>query len=837
MKTSTSRPFILFCGLCVAYAALAVATASAAEPPPFNSDIVTNYYLRLSAPEAKGADVRVRIVHTLHAERPMQGWPSKIGEDGLSGWIEMPRYRKKAGFPDLWYQSCIFMLHPAQPKFDRFKWVEEPVTVGLEIADAPDGNVILSLPAQRVEGGVVTAIFDGSRMGEPVKAYWFNDHLDHLLKALDDAGCGGIRMRRDTVMMHASLSLSSWHWEKSLLTRDARLKDKVDSLLVRLGVTSSGGSTNFLFEVCTFITGTKEGLLRPIDGDWVERSRAFWEAAKKRYGVSAAGRLPDVIKVGDEIRQIEGYTNSPAFRATFEECRRRLAPEVPEGIAVEFLDRVSAWTNRPSTREARLVRYLTVRARNRETAAVYKATTDDVKAVFGEGVKTEANMIPWYDGEGGTYQQTLVGTPDPFLMAREGALDMPALQGMTPYALPTGPMANAMLAPAFVAQMRELNTRPGGRSRELLFPCRTEAAAYDHVFMGTLLNANTEFTFYNMGFHATWCEWADTPEKFIAFAKCSKRVHDAAPWLAGQRRAKADIAMLLAESTDIWQCEGDWVHYRRTSAKSEMRGDYYALRFSGYRVDFVREHMIEDGFLEGYKVLWATMRNLNRVCQDKVMEWVKAGGTLILVPGAITRDEADDETALFDAYRAGGEAAALEGADCAEFDYEKRDMSAAPKMTAVGKGRVVAFGWLPGMEFCSGALRRRELYRDETPNGNPNHEILSGTQRYGVAWWMEGDEAVREKIAAVAAKTGATRQIALSHGNIEAGVLDDGKKAFVGFANYNVGTVKGLVAEFRLRKRYDSVETLDGAPVKVEWDGVTARCEFDLGDSQALLFK
>ena len=49
--------------------------------------------------------------------------------------------------------------------------------------------------------------------------------------------------------------------------------------------------------------------------------------------------------------------------------------------------------------------------------------------------------------------------------------------------------------------------------------------------------------------------------------------------------------------------------------------------------------------------------------------------------------------------------------------------------------------------------------------------------------------------------------------------------------------MKGLVATFKLKKRYENVKTLDGVPVKVEWDGTTARCAFDLGDSQAVLFK
>lgn len=811
------------------------ATASAAGRPPFDTDIVTNYYLRLTAPEAKGAQIRARVIHTLHAERPTEGWPSVIGEDGMSGWIKMPRYRRKPGMPDLWYQSCVIMFHPGEGKFDRFKWIEQPMTVSLEIADAPDGNVIMTLPPERVEGGVATAIFEATRLGEPVKALWFADHVFALEQALEKAGCGDIEMPRD-IMVHAIFSLLSWHWEKSIATRDPRVTSRINGILRRLGVNYSGGTTNFMFQGANFITADSAGLYRPLDEDWGEKSRAFWKKARTGYESSPSKRLPDIIKVGDEVGQIGRYTKSPAFRATFEAIRAKLVPEIPADTAIEALSR-EAWTNRPPTREERLVRYLTVRARNKETAKVFKATTDDVKAILGANVKTEVNMIPWYDGEGGTYQQTLVGTPDPFLMAREGALDYPELQGMTPYAQPTGPMANALLAPAFVAQMRELNSRPGGRSREMLFPCRTEGAAYEHIFMSSLLNANTDFTYYCLGFHAGWSEWADVPEKLIPLGRCSKMLRDAAPYLLGQRRGKADIAMLLSESTDIWRCEGDWKHFLRRGSKSEMRGDYYALRFSGYRVDFIREHMIEDGFLDGYKVLWATMDNLNRVCMKKVLDWVEAGGTLVLTPGALTHDEGDDPVATFDAYRAEGDAAALKGWDCAEFKYGKRDTSAPVRETAVGKGKVVAFAYLPGMNFCSGAQRSRELYRDETPNSNPIHEILSATQRYGVGWWLEGDETVREKIAAVVGAAGAAQQIKLSHGNIDAGVLDDGKRAFVGFSNYNLGQVKDVVAEFTLKKRYASVKTLDGAPVKVEWNGTTVRCTFDLGDSQALLFE
>lgn len=819
------------------FAAVVVLAVSAAfaDRPPFDSDVVTNYYLRLSAPEAKGARVRVRLVHTLHSERPMDGWPSVIGADGFSEWIRMPRYRRKAGRPELWYQSCIFMLHPGRGKFDRFTWVDDPVRMGLEIADAPGGNVLLALPGQMVEGGVATALFDATKIGEPVKACWFADHLAALEKSLDEAGYNEIWMPQD-FMVHGELRLHSWHREKSVVTRDKSLRLGINGILRRLGINCShtfyhadrSMEPRMDREMECFVQGRSE-LYAPLDHGWHERSLAFWKDWRRKN----LGSVEEctVVKVGDEIPMIGNFVSSPAFRNTFDSLRRRLAPELPEGTTPIPVGGV---TNRPATREGRLARYLTVRALNKETVAVLRETTADVKHILGAGVRTEANLIPWYAGEGGSWQQTLYRTPDPFLLARDGALDYPELQCMTPYARPTGPMANALLGPTFVAQMRELNMRPGGRSRMMLFPCRSEPAAYGHCFMSALLNADTDFTYYHLGFRATWCEWADMPDKLKAVAKCNRMLYGAAPYIAGQKRAKADIAMTLSESVDIWRCKGVVKHDYGTS---EMRGSFYALRFSGYRVDFLREHMLEDGFLDGYKVLWATMRNMNRVSQRAIVDWVKSGGTLVMTPGALVRDEADDPSGLFDAWRAEGEPNALADAECTEFDYRKRSTSAPVRVSRVGRGRIFAFGWMPGMNFCSGALRQRELFRDETPNSNPGHEILEGAQRYGIPWWMIGDEAVRAKIDAVAVKAGAKRQISLSHGNIDAGVLDEGSRAFVGFANYNLHDINGVVASFKMKRRYESVATIDGAPVTVKWNGRTAVCTFDLGDAQALLFK
>lgn len=800
--------------------AAAMATASvfaAPKPPPVES---TSYWFRVTAPEAAGARLEATLLPSRMREIELE--KSRIGTDGLSGWVRMPRILANGGKCEL-YAGLVLRLKEGTNYVGK-------ASVGFELAAAPDAEPFQMLPALDVEGGVVTAVVDANAPGARPRMFWFPEHLNALERALDDAGYaelaaaafGGIVVNYNFFIYRFKSS--------SEMTRDPRLFAQLKRCGRKLGGNCGPFGSNWLPEDAStvlyrFITGGRDkGLYVPRDEGWADKCRAFWEKALP--SLKKDGRLIDSMKIGDEVILINCLTNSPVLRDGFERERERLAPELPAGTAIENMERRN-WF-RPESRESRLSRYLTMRALNRETAFVYRDATDEAKRVLGPQVRTKVNLLAMYYGGGASTFQTWFFTPDMLLLAREGSLDLPEIQGLTPYYPPTGPFADLLLSPMFAAQMRELNARPGGGANLMLFPCRSEKDSYAHALMTALLNADTNLSIYTLGFRASGWEWADVPEKWLEVARCTHWLPTVAPYVVGQRRQKADVAILATEATDLWRTNA------LDASKSEMRGLVYALRFSGYRLDFMREHMVEDGLLGGYKVLYATMPHANRVVQGKILDWVKAGGTLVLAPGALTRDEADDPSSLFDEWRAEGESS--EVAPVSEFNYKKTDTSAPVRETAVGKGRIVAVPYMAGMNFCSGAARKVRDYRDETIVQNGLDE-LNGTVRYGVAYWMEGDEAVREKIAAVAEAGGATRQIKLSHGNIDAGVLDDGKRAFVGFANYNPRPVKGLVAEFALSKRYDSVKTMDGAPVKVEWDGTTARCAFDLGDAQALLFE
>lgn len=60
-----------------------------------------------------------------------------------------------------------------------------------------------------------------------------------------------------------------------------------------------------------------------------------------------------------------------------------------------------------------------------------------------------------------------------------------------------------------------------------------------------------------------------------------------------------------------------------------------------YPVDFVDDFDVEDGILKknNYSVLYTTAPNLSDKAQKNIVEWVRDGGTLVMMPGACAADE------------------------------------------------------------------------------------------------------------------------------------------------------------------------------------------------------
>ena len=72
---------------------LFASAASASAKTTINE--ATNYYLRVSAPEAAGAKLETVLIPSRKKEMVLER--TKIGKDGLSGWVRVPRIMANGG--------------------------------------------------------------------------------------------------------------------------------------------------------------------------------------------------------------------------------------------------------------------------------------------------------------------------------------------------------------------------------------------------------------------------------------------------------------------------------------------------------------------------------------------------------------------------------------------------------------------------------------------------------------------------------------------------------------------------------------------------------------------
>ncbi|NQU11972.1 beta-galactosidase trimerization domain-containing protein [bacterium] len=113
------------------------------------------------------------------------------------------------------------------------------------------------------------------------------------------------------------------------------------------------------------------------------------------------------------------------------------------------------------------------------------------------------------------------------------------------------------------------------------------------------------------------------------------------------RTAPARIAMLLSESSDVWETEGLGQgavapgSVPTNVSQEERKNTWYALRQAGYQVDHVTEDDCAEGLLQNYQVLYVCGQNLDRQAARAIKDWVKAGGTLYATAGAARKDQFD----------------------------------------------------------------------------------------------------------------------------------------------------------------------------------------------------
>lgn len=221
------------------------------------------------------------------------------------------------------------------------------------------------------------------------------------------------------------------------------------------------------------------------------------------------------------------------------------------------------------------------------------------------------------------------------------------------------------------------------------------------------------------------------------------------------RPAPSPVAILHPRSAELWDAKQvavpTMIHDATNTSLNAATVDYMAEAFDLYLAlqhanipcDFVDEDDLSAVGLRGRKVLYVTEPNVPAEGQQGLLEWVKAGGTLVLVSNAATADRYDDPCDLlrsglglreqprerlllrnaealtdagagtgarFGAFRAVGPRATFLAPPAAGALASFADGAPALVEAAAGKGAAVCFSWMPGLSYYrSGTFRRDAL--------------------------------------------------------------------------------------------------------------------------------
>jgi hypothetical protein len=113
----------------------------------------------------------------------------------------------------------------------------------------------------------------------------------------------------------------------------------------------------------------------------------------------------------------------------------------------------------------------------------------------------------------------------------------------------------------------------------------------------------------------------------------------AEPALKGARRVTGPVAMLVAQSDQMWwRAEDDLWGYTQAIATDEV-GAWLALTHGHHAVRFLVEERLPQDLDAATEVLIVQRRHLRNDAFAAIQAWVEAGGTLVLIGELPTHDE------------------------------------------------------------------------------------------------------------------------------------------------------------------------------------------------------
>lgn len=140
--------------------------------------------------------------------------------------------------------------------------------------------------------------------------------------------------------------------------------------------------------------------------------------------------------------------------------------------------------------------------------------------------------------------------------------------------------------------------------------------------------------------------WSERPWVYRSVADGLRLLGRAEHLLYEGRPRNAPTALLLSQAGQVWDTNSTLKLYL-----NELYGLHAGLTHVQAPVDIVDDVDLENGILlsNRYEVLYVSAPNLSTNAQRNILDWVSAGGTLALLPGACMADEYNEPAGLMGA--------------------------------------------------------------------------------------------------------------------------------------------------------------------------------------------
>lgn len=306
-------------------------------------------------------------------------------------------------------------------------------------------------------------------------------------------------------------------------------------------------------------------------------------------------------------------------------------------------------------------------------------------------------------------------------------------------------------------------------------------------------------------------------------------------WLG--RKPQAQVAILQPRSSEVWDPNGiadaTNTHFnsRTTDYMAETYDLYRGLQQQNIPADFVAEDALTPADLKGYKVLFVTEPDFPQEEIPGLMDWVRQGGILVSVSGALAADRYDAPMSTFQqvsgivemprkrlmvpdasllspvdslddgwvVYGVRGSIREFKGAVLAHF----KDGTPAIVQNRLERGAFIHFAFLPGISAYAelsgkSSLVPTGILRDSMPGTSPSRDGIENIYSATALKW----------IAYPVQKAGAQPPVTVDQLDVETPLLLSSQGAAITLLNWRGKNVDRLEVAARVPFKVRTVESV-----------------------------